>query len=488
MLRHATLLKSSVRSTRVVSSTAQCILSLIYGAASHREETLRQHWHVIVPPPSDPPHARAQSFSTTFLFNGRPVQIYDRDDEAARNPPMAMGRHTPRCNAFPSSWTLHVRPNLQRRRWKHAEAQRAAGLGSAISFGASTERRLETLAVFTFSLYLLLPLIALCWSGAVFALLDARVLPVVLTYLVWVFLFDTSPTDGSRRAVLRGRGAAGNWWRRYCDYFPVTLVKTAALDPNGRYVVGFHPHGVISIGAFACFATNGARTLDLTLGEGTARLDRRGPLALFPGVEFKLLTLAMNFLVPFAREYILWLGCLNASKRTFRSALAAGPPGRALVIVPGGAAESMEVEPGAISLVLKNRKGFVREAVLARAALVPCLAFGETSLYNVYHPAPGSWLHWLQDGVYKRTHVGMPLFSGRSIFYKDAGLMPCRRPIVVVVGAPLAPPPPAGDLRGAVDALHAQYVAALQELYNRHKDAPWNVPSLQRTGSFRLVR
>ncbi len=33
------------------------------------------------------------------------------------------------------------------------------------------------------------------------------------------------------------------------------LVKTAELEPNQNYVMGFHPHGIISMSAFVTFAT-----------------------------------------------------------------------------------------------------------------------------------------------------------------------------------------------------------------------------------------
>ena len=33
------------------------------------------------------------------------------------------------------------------------------------------------------------------------------------------------------------------------------LVKTAELDPEHNYVLGFHPHGIISFSAFVTFAT-----------------------------------------------------------------------------------------------------------------------------------------------------------------------------------------------------------------------------------------
>jgi 2-acylglycerol O-acyltransferase 2 len=44
-------------------------------------------------------------------------------------------------------------------------------------------------------------------------------------------------------------------WKWFAQYFPITLYKTAELPPDRSYLFGYHPHGVISIGAFAAFAT-----------------------------------------------------------------------------------------------------------------------------------------------------------------------------------------------------------------------------------------
>ena len=50
-----------------------------------------------------------------------------------------------------------------------------------------------------------------------------------------------------------------NWkiWKHFSDFFPVKLIKTSDLDRNGNYLLGSHPHGVLSAGAFACFGTDG---------------------------------------------------------------------------------------------------------------------------------------------------------------------------------------------------------------------------------------
>ena len=47
------------------------------------------------------------------------------------------------------------------------------------------------------------------------------------------------------------------WWKKAAEYYPMSLVKTAELDPSKGYVFGFHPHGIISASAFVAFATEG---------------------------------------------------------------------------------------------------------------------------------------------------------------------------------------------------------------------------------------
>mmetsp|Transcript_1566 Transcript_1566/g.4265 ORF Transcript_1566/g.4265 Transcript_1566/m.4265 type:complete len:112 (+) Transcript_1566:922-1257(+) len=92
----------------------------------------------------------------------------------------------------------------------------------------------------------------------------------------------------------------------------------------------------------------------------------------------------------------------------------------------------------------------------------------------------------------------LPLFFGRGIFNKLLGILPFRRPIHVVVGAPIAVPvfadvtvPEGQDGAGSkrrkriselgekwlfkdegaelVDKIHAQYMDAVRKLYQEHK-------------------
>ena len=99
-----------------------------------------------------------------------------------------------------------------------------------ISGGTSAQKRLQTLAVFSFSLYGLLPLIAISWFVVLLCLINPLTLPFILGYLYFVFVADKAPTAGSRAPFLR---QLTTWWHAYCDYFPMLLVKTAeVLSPR----------------------------------------------------------------------------------------------------------------------------------------------------------------------------------------------------------------------------------------------------------------
>lgn len=71
----------------------------------------------------------------------------------------------------------------------------------------------------------------------------------------------------------------------------VQLVKTAELDPRQNYLVGFHPHGVLAVGAFINFGT-----------------EATGFSTIFPGITPHLMTLSLWFRVPFLRDYLMSAG------------------------------------------------------------------------------------------------------------------------------------------------------------------------------------
>ena len=272
------------------------------------------------------------------------------------------------------------------------------------------KRRLQTLVVlghtlsiaFLLGTFFLLCAIPLFW-------------PVLVPYLIYI-LFSSAGYSGTlshRSNFLRSLPI----WSLFASYFPARLHRSATLAPTRKYIFGYHPHGIISHGAFAAFATEGL-----------------GFSQLFPGITNTLLTLDSNFRVPLYvfsesiasflkqrsslktclgglhsldviqgslyhfreagltsksqsryREYALSMGLASVSRESCENLLSRGGAngegmGRGITIVVGGARESLDAQPHSLRLVLKRRKGFVKLAIRTGADLVPVLAFGGTHL------------------------------------------------------------------------------------------------------------
>ncbi|KAI0847587.1 DAGAT-domain-containing protein [Daldinia vernicosa] len=280
--------------------------------------------------------------------------------------------------------------------------------------------------------------------------------PLLLVYLLHV-LSSKAATDGSLR--YRSEWFRKSYiWHLFAGYFPAKLHKTHDLPPTRKYIFGYHPHGIISHGAMAA------------LGTEALRFSKK-----FPGITNSVLTLDSNFRIPLYREYILALGLRSVSKDSIVNILTKGGPngegmGRAVTIVIGGARESLEAQPGQMRLILKERKGFVRIAVKTGADLVPVLAFGENNLYDQLHPKEHPLVHKLQMFVLKVWKFTLPFLHGRGIFNYDVGLMPYRRPLNVVVGAPIKVTQSAVVDQAEVDRLHDLYITELEKLWDQYKD------------------
>lgn len=239
------------------------------------------------------------------------------------------------------------------------------------------------------------------------------------------------------------------------NYFSAKLVKTSELDPKGNYIFSVHPHGIAACTTWINFGT-----------------DATGFSEHFPGIRRFCLTLASNFNAPFIREYCLLHGLRSASKTSCKNLLTSHP-GSAIVIVVGGAAESLLAAPGTNDLVLAKRKGFVRIAVETGASLVPVFAFGENDVFETYIPPSGTRLHKFQQAWKNTFGCANPFFWGVGLF-GGTGLL-CRKvPLTAVVGAPIQVEKFAGSCKDPafaeqVDKYHAQYVEALKQLYEEHK-------------------
>uniref|UniRef100_A0A8D2IQ16 Acyltransferase n=1 Tax=Varanus komodoensis TaxID=61221 RepID=A0A8D2IQ16_VARKO len=240
------------------------------------------------------------------------------------------------------------------------------------------------------------------------------------------------------------------------------LVKTAELPPTRNYVLGSHPHGIICAGAFATFCT-----------------ESTGFSLAFPGLRPSLALLAGLFYLPVYRDYMMSSGMVPVHKRSLDSLLRGGP-GRAVVIVVGGAAESLDCAPGEHRVHLLRRRGFVRLALQHGADLVPVYSFGENDIFQQVRFPEGSCGRWLQLRFKQLTGFAPCIFRGRSLFSSRLwGILPLASPITVVVGKPISVPRRPQPTEEEVKHFHALYVEALQQLFEEHKGS-CGIPASQR--------
>lgn len=273
--------------------------------------------------------------------------------------------------------------------------------------------------------------------------------PLLAPYLVWILWIDQSSENGRRRS---------HWfrslkvWKYFADYYPASHLKTADLPADRPYVFGYHPHGIIGMGAIATFATEAT-------GFSTS----------FPGIRPHLLTLATNFKIPFCRDLMLALGICSVSKRSCSNILKGGP-GSAIAIVVGGAAESLSAHPGTADLTLRKRLGFIKVAIQHGADLVPVFSFGENDIYQQMANQKGTTVYKLQKKFQSIFGFTLPLFHGRGLLNYNLGLMPYRRRIVAVIGRPIhvvqCDKP---DIK-EVMRIQELYIEELTRIWNTYKD------------------
>lgn len=162
------------------------------------------------------------------------------------------------------------------------------------------KRRLQTLIVLFHTLSM-----AICLSLFFFLLAIPIFWPIMIPYLIYCWKSEAS-TSGvlSRRSDwLR----SSSIWTLFGSYFPARLHRSQELLPTRKYIFGYHPHGIISMGAFAAFSTEAL---------GFSRL--------FPGIQNTLLTLDKNFRIPIYRDYALAMGLASVSRESCENILSKG--------------------------------------------------------------------------------------------------------------------------------------------------------------------
>ncbi|XP_063786228.1 2-acylglycerol O-acyltransferase 3 isoform X2 [Pseudophryne corroboree] len=310
--------------------------------------------------------------------------------------------------------------------------------------------RKHLLAISVFQWVLTFLLMGIFFTVVLVYMLFTSLWLIPVVYFTYLLIDWDTPERGGRRTEWVRRWTV---WKYFRDYFPIKLLQCTQLSPDRNYVLGCHPHGILSTASFCNFATEANGFSDLN-----------------PGVRAWLAVLAGIFRLPIYRDYIMSAGIAPVSKDSLKYLLSRCGTGNAVFIVVGGAAESLHSNPGEHVVTLSERKGFVRLALENGADLVPVYSFGETDIYEQLHFPENSWRRKLQ--IFFKNYMGFApcLFIGTGVFGEGTwGLNPFPRPLTTVVGRPIRVPCCPVPSEDEVSQYHRLYIQGLQDLFDEYK-------------------
>jgi len=232
------------------------------------------------------------------------------------------------------------------------------------------------------------------------------------------------------------------------EYFSMDTAGDERLETvkGERVFLGLHPHGVYPVAGILTYA-------------GASPLLKR-----HPWLRVRPCGADILFKIPLIREYLLWTGHLDASRKTLSKHMAKGVDDIGVVI--GGEQEALLTANGQEAVVLLGRTGFVSLACQYGYHLVPTYAFGQNEIYTVNKGLFGGARAMLQ----RRFKMSIPIFWGVR-----GTPMPHPRKVTLAIGRPIKVPAPSSP--GAepdadlVERLHAEYVAELRRVFEESKAA-----------------
>ncbi|XP_057620717.1 2-acylglycerol O-acyltransferase 3 [Chionomys nivalis] len=324
---------------------------------------------------------------------------------------------------------------------------------SSLTMKTPQKQRLEVIGAYQYVVTFLF--MGLSCTLLVFFLHFTGLWSFSVLYFVWLYLDWNTPIQGGRHSRWMRKWTI---WKHQRDYFPIKLLKMPELPADRNYVLGAHPHRIMSTGIFCNFPT-----------------DSNAFSQVFPRLRPWVATLAGLFYLPdlpLYRDHLMFNGLCPVSRQSLDFILSQPQLGQAVTILIGGTQEVLYAVPGEHCITLRTRKGFVRLVLRHGASLVPVYSFGENDICRIKSFDQNSWQRRCQIAFKRLTGFSPCIFWGCSLFSANLwGLVPFAQPITTVVGRPIPVPQSLKPTEDQVDCYHWLYMKALERLFADHKEA-----------------
>ncbi len=155
---------------------------------------------------------------------------------------------------------------------------------------------------------------------------------------------------------------------------------------------------------------------------------------------------------------LMGIDLISSNKKCVRNHMRQGLP---LGIVVGGFEEMLQTEQDRDIIYLKNRRGFLKEAILNGYRIVPVYCFGETQIYRNRVCLGRKIRDWCAEW---KIPAAVPVGNGNFSF------MPRRLPggTLIAFGAPLRFDPNVIHNKEDFERVHGEYSEALKTLYYKY--------------------
>jgi 1-acyl-sn-glycerol-3-phosphate acyltransferase len=220
-------------------------------------------------------------------------------------------------------------------------------------------------------------------------------------------------------------------------YFSLKVVwDEHLLEQNQNYIFVAPPHGLIPFGNILMLMFS----------------------RLMFGFSFYGLTASNVLKIPVVRHFMGMLGCVDASRKT---AIRLLEEKKNVGIATGGIAEMFEngFQSKNETIVLRNRKGFVRLAFETGTPIICLYNFGNTAAMSAITDPWG-----IAQALSRKIKLALTMGFGRF------GLpVPFRVPIVVIVSEPIPVPKKANPTEEEVEEMLGNVIKTLEDMFEKHK-------------------